>query len=101
MFDTLFIIIALDLTFVACTQGLGIWVATQRETYNFEKETMPLERIQALDSLGFSWGRWGRQRSKARKDAWDKMFNELIEYKNVSFSLWNFCGHNFQCISHA
>ena len=46
---------------------------------------MPIERIQALDSLGFSWGRWGRQRSKARKDAWDKMFHQLVEYKSVSF----------------
>jgi hypothetical protein len=65
-------------------QGLGLWVATQRETYKFEKESMPIERIDALEQLQFSWNRWGRQRSKSRKDAWDKMFHELIEYKNVS-----------------
>lgn len=65
-------------------QGLGIWCTTQREMYKFEKDDMPKERIEALDALGFSWSRWGRQRSKARKDAWDKMFQELVEYKNVS-----------------
>lgn len=45
---------------------------------------MPIERIDALEQLQFSWNRWGRQRSKSRKDAWDKMYHELIEYKNVS-----------------
>ena len=47
---------------------------------------MPKERIDALDALGFSWSRWGRNRSQSRKDAWEKMFHELIEYKNVRFS---------------
>lgn len=72
-----------DLRFQQRKQGLGIWCATQRETYKFEKATMPKERIEALDALGFTWSRWGHQRSKARKDAWEKRFDELVEYKNV------------------
>eukprot|EP00804_Cyclotella_cryptica_P001451 CCRYP_003693-RB/>CCRYP_003693-RB protein AED:0.07 eAED:0.07 QI:443/1/1/1/1/1/5/555/509 len=64
--------------------GLGIWCATQRESYKFEKASMPKERIEALDALGFTWSRWGHQRSKARKDAWDKKFDELVEYKNAN-----------------
>jgi hypothetical protein len=62
-------------------QGLGIWCASQRENYKFDKDTMPKERIEALDALGFTWSRWGHQRSKSRKDAWDKKFDELVEYK--------------------
>jgi len=73
-----------DLRFQQRKQGLGIWCATQRETYKFEKASMPKERIEALDALGFTWSRWGHQRSKARKDAWEKRFDELVEYKNVS-----------------
>ena len=66
------------------SQGLGVWCATQRETYKYDKDVMPMERIDALDALGFVWNIWGQKRSKARVDAWDNMFRQLMEYKDVS-----------------
>lgn len=59
---------------------LGVWVFNQREAYEFERETMPQDRIDALDALGFNWNRWGRKRLKAREDAWDVQFNKLVDY---------------------
>eukprot|EP00956_Cyclotella_meneghiniana_P045586 scaffold375581_cov96-Cyclotella_meneghiniana.AAC.1 len=64
--------------------GLGVWCATQRETYKYDKDIMPMERIDALDALGFVWNIWGQKRSKARVDAWDNMFRQLMEYKDVN-----------------
>eukprot|EP00804_Cyclotella_cryptica_P012218 CCRYP_018213-RA/>CCRYP_018213-RA protein AED:0.35 eAED:0.35 QI:114/1/1/1/1/1/4/805/343 len=54
--------------------GLGIWCATQRVSYRFDKATVPQSRIDALDAMGFTW------QSQKRKDAWSKYFDELVEY---------------------
>lgn len=59
---------------------LGVWVLNQRDNYYFSKGNYPKERIDALEELGFNWNRWGRNRIKARKDAWDEQFNKLVEY---------------------
>ncbi|KAL7485424.1 hypothetical protein ACHAW6_011015 [Cyclotella cf. meneghiniana] len=54
--------------------GLGIWCATQRVSYRFDKATVPQSRINALDAIGFTW------QSQKRKDAWSRYFDELVEY---------------------
>lgn len=59
---------------------LGVWVLNQRDTYAFNKEDMPEERVAALNNLGFNWNRWGRKRLKARTDAWDAQFNTLQDF---------------------
>ena len=59
---------------------LGFWVLNQRDTYHFEREDMPQDRIDALEALGFNWNRWGRNRLKIREDAWDVQFNKLVEF---------------------
>ncbi|KAL7544608.1 hypothetical protein ACHAWF_007986 [Thalassiosira exigua] len=60
--------------------GLGVWVHNQRETYEFEREKMPKDRVDALDELGFNWNRWGRNRLKTREDAWDVQYKNLLAY---------------------
>ena len=57
---------------------LGGWVATQRN--NYKQNKMNVERIEALERIGFQWvGRKGEGRPD---DAlWWKRFGELEEYK--------------------
>ena len=59
---------------------LGIWVKNQRDTYHYEPSSMPSSRIAALDAIQFDWNRWGHQRLRVRQDAWDAMYNKLVEY---------------------
>lgn len=37
-------------------------------------------RIAALDSIQFDWNIWGHQRLQVHQDAWDAMYNKLVEY---------------------
>lgn len=41
---------------------------------------MPPSRIAALDAINFDWNKWGHQRLQGRKDAWESMYNKLVEY---------------------
>ena len=52
---------------------LGTWVAKQRSSK--KKGVLSSERIQKLESIGFSWDPY--------EDAWNQMFQELQEYKRV------------------
>ena len=51
--------------------NLGVWVRTQRGS----KDTMPPERKQRLDDLGFIWD--------AIEDAWEEGFKKLLEFKET------------------
>ena len=52
---------------------LGTWVKGQRSSK--KKGVLSSERIQKLESIGFSWDPY--------EDAWNQMFQELQEYKRV------------------
>ena len=69
---------------------LGVWVLNQRDTYHFERAAMSQDRIEALETLGFNWNRWGRNRLKVREDAWEVQFNQLTEFikKNGECQDW-------------
>jgi hypothetical protein len=58
-------------------QGLGLWVATQKVAYRFDKATMSQSRIDALDAMGFVW------QSQKRKDSWSRYFDDLVNYIRV------------------
>jgi len=62
---------------------LGVWVLNQRDAYHYERESMPRDRIDALEGLGFNWNRWGRNRLKIREDAWEAQFTKLLEFIKV------------------
>lgn len=58
---------------------LGRWVTNQRQAYKSfhqpnKKSSMTLERIEALNSIGFKWN---------IKSHWRDMFAELKKYKNI------------------
>ena len=59
---------------------LGIWVKNQRDTYHYDPSSMSPARIAALDSIQFDWNIWGHQRLQVHQDAWDAMYNKLVEY---------------------
>jgi superfamily II DNA or RNA helicase len=50
---------------------LGNWCSTQRVLYS--REQLSHSRVQRLEELGFRWDTYG--------DAWEKMFAELVAYK--------------------
>jgi hypothetical protein len=58
---------------------LGTWVSTQRKNYRFhlEGKTSPMTalRIQALESLGFEWDRFG--------PSWGARMSELADYRKI------------------
>ena len=61
----------------AANPKLGLWVSTQRTTYRLHQEgkpsTMTAERIRALESVGFDWGK--------SSTLWSEQFEQLVEYK--------------------
>ena len=55
------------------SQGsLGVWVDTQRQS--FKKGKLPQERVDLLESIGFSW--------EPTDEAWTARFDELVDFKD-------------------
>ncbi|GFH61991.1 hypothetical protein CTEN210_18467 [Chaetoceros tenuissimus] len=52
---------------------LGAWVRRQRCDYNLSKSLMTEERIEKLESIGFSWA--------PAEDTWNERFEKLKEFK--------------------
>ena len=52
---------------------LSTWVGNQRKSK--KKGKLSLDKIERLDSLGFSWDPY--------EDAWNEMFLALKEYKRI------------------
>ena len=69
--------------------SLGIWVSTQRQQYNLMQKKKPCkitpERVQKLDSIGFTWD--------VRETQWMERYEELVDFiedyghSKVPFSL--------------
>uniref|UniRef100_A0A7S4SCY3 Helicase-associated domain-containing protein n=1 Tax=Ditylum brightwellii TaxID=49249 RepID=A0A7S4SCY3_9STRA len=64
---------------------LAEWTRTQRRQYKLLKQNRPtqltMERIKLLDGLNFPWLRGRRQRWL---EHWNRIYDELMEYKNVN-----------------
>lgn len=62
--------------------SLGTWVNKQRMEYKLlmdkNKSSMTEERLNALQSIGFTWAK------RKGQATWDAKFSQLLEYKSIN-----------------
>ena len=71
---------------VPCRQSsLGWWVNTQRREFKKsgagKASSMSLERVNILNNIGFVWDASDKSAANKDDDAWMRMFEKLMEYK--------------------